>query len=169
MATIRRLRFALVVSLIATTSLGAQAPRALVGLVRDSSGHGIPGAEVRARGNVVVAISDDSGRFHVAQMPIGARGVFVRRLGFAPQRSPIQTSASGSIDSVVVVLVAVAHPLAAVVAHGSARLALAEGAGGVLGAPRARLRQVRHARRDRAEGREPVRRRRALGVRACRS
>jgi hypothetical protein len=114
MATIRHLRFALVVSLIATTSLGAQAPRSLVGLVRDSSGHGIPGAEVRARGNVVVAITNDSGRFHVAQMPIGERGVFVRRLGFAPQRSPIQTSATGSTDSVVVVLVAVAHSLAAV-------------------------------------------------------
>jgi hypothetical protein len=116
MATIRRLRFALFASLIAATSLGAQAPRALVGLVRDSSGHGIPGAEVRARGNVVVAISDDSGRFHVPQMPLGARGVFVRRLGFAPQRAPIETSASGTIDSVLVVLNAVAHPLPGVVA-----------------------------------------------------
>jgi len=111
MATIRHLRFALVVSLIATTSLGAQAPRSLVGLVRDSSGRGIPGAEVRARGNIVVAITNDSGQFHVAQMPIGARGVFVRRLGFAPQRSPIQTSATGTTDSVVVVLAVVAHSL----------------------------------------------------------
>jgi hypothetical protein len=74
---------------------------------------------VRARGNVVVAITNDSGRFHVAQMPIGARGVFVRRLGFAPQRAPIQTSATGTIDSVDVVLIAVAHALAAVVAEDS--------------------------------------------------
>src|SRR6478672_6700635 len=117
MATIHRLRFAFVASLIATTSLGAQAPRALVGLVRDSSGHGIPGAEVRARGNVVVAISNDSGRFHVAQMPIGARGVFVRRLGFAPQRVPIRASAFGTVDSVDVVLTVVAHPLEAVAAQ----------------------------------------------------
>ena len=117
MATIRRLRFAFLASLIATTSLGAQAPRALVGLVRDSAGHGIPGAEVRARGNVVVAITNDSGRFHVAQMPIGARGVFVRRLGFAPQRAPIRTSLEGSIDSVDVVLTAVVQSLAAVVAQ----------------------------------------------------
>jgi hypothetical protein len=118
MTTIRRLRFALVVgSLLATSSAGAQAPRALVGLVRDSSGHGIPGAEVRARGNVVVAISDDSGRFHVPQMPLGARGVFVRRLGFAPQRAPIQTSASGSTDSVLVVLNAVAQSLPSVSAQ----------------------------------------------------
>jgi len=117
MATMHRLRFAFVASLIATTSLGAQAPRALVGLVRDSSGHGIPGAEVRARGNVVVAITNDSGRFHVAQMPVGARGVFVRRLGFAPQRAPIQTSATGAIDSVEVVLVAVVQSLPGVVAQ----------------------------------------------------
>lgn len=116
MVTIRRLRIASLISLIAATSLGAQSPRSLVGLVRDSAGHGIPGAEVRARGNVVVAISDDSGRFHVAQMPVGARGVFVRRLGFAPQRAPIQTSPIGSIDSVLVVLVAVVHSLPGVVA-----------------------------------------------------
>jgi hypothetical protein len=117
MATIRRFRFAFLASLIATTSLGAQAPRALVGLVRDSAGHGIPGAEVRARGNVVVAITNDSGRFHVAQMPMGARGVFVRRLGFAPQRAPIRTSATGTVDSVDVVLNVVVHTLAAVEAQ----------------------------------------------------
>jgi Carboxypeptidase regulatory-like domain/TonB-dependent Receptor Plug Domain len=117
MAIIRRLRFAFIGSLIAATSLGAQAPRALVGLVRDSAGHGIPGAEVRARGNVVVAITNDSGRFHVAQMPIGARGVFVRRLGFAPQRAPIQTNATGTTDSVDVVLIAVVQALPSVVAQ----------------------------------------------------
>src|SRR6478672_7495655 len=117
MATIHRLRFAFVASLIATTSLGAQAPRALVGLVRDSAGHGIPGAEVRARGNVVVAITNDSGRFHVAQMPVGARGVFVRRLGFAPQRAPIQTTSAGTIDSVDVVLIPVVQSLPGVAAE----------------------------------------------------
>jgi hypothetical protein len=119
MSTIRRLRFALVVSLLATSSAGAQAPRSLVGLVRDSAGHVIPGAEVRARDNVVLAYSDDSGRFHVAQMPIGVRGVFVRRLGFAPKQATIQTNASGSIDSVLVVLIAVAHALPEVTAEGA--------------------------------------------------
>src|SRR4029079_9051343 len=117
MATIRCLRFAFLASLIAASSLGAQAPRALAGLVRDSAGHGIPGAEVRARGNVVVAITNDSGRFHVAQMPIGARGVFVRRLGFAPQRAPIETSATGTIDSVDVVLLPVVQSLPGVIAQ----------------------------------------------------
>ncbi|HEU4720230.1 MAG TPA: carboxypeptidase regulatory-like domain-containing protein [Gemmatimonadaceae bacterium] len=88
----------------------AQSPRALVGLVKDSLGHAIAGAEVRARGNVVVAFSDDSGRFHVAQMPVGARGVFVRRLGFAPTRVPI-TVGAGVIDSVRVTLRAIVHAL----------------------------------------------------------
>ena len=89
--------------------------RALVGLVRDSVGHAIPLAEVRARGNVLVARSDDSGRFHVAQMPAGARGVFVRRLGFTPQRMLI-TPSTGVTDSIVVTLVAVATALPSVVA-----------------------------------------------------
>src|SRR5215210_2501278 len=87
MATISCTRHAFVVGAVLLVPLPAesQAPRALAGLVRDSLGHAIGGAEVRARGNVVVAFSDDSGRFHVPKMPIGARGVFVRRLGFAPQ------------------------------------------------------------------------------------
>ena len=94
---------------VAATS-EAQAPRALFGLVKDSLGHAVAGAEVRARGNVVVAFSDDSGRFHVAQMPVGARGVFVRRLGFAPTRAPI-TPGAGDIDSVAVMLRAIPQAL----------------------------------------------------------
>ena len=88
----------------------AQSPRAWLGLVKDSLGHAVPGAEVRTRGNVVVAFSDDSGRFHVAQMPVGARGVFVRRLGFAPARAPI-TRSPGTTDSVRVTLRAIAQSL----------------------------------------------------------
>jgi hypothetical protein len=94
----------------ATATTEAQAPRALFGLVKDSLGHAVAGAEVRARGDVVVAFSDDSGRFHVAQMPVGARGVLVRRLGFTPARAAITTS-GGTVDSVSVVLRAIVHEL----------------------------------------------------------
>lgn len=109
--------FALVAGLLlaASGTSDAQAPRALIGLVRDSAGHRIPSAEVRARGNIVVARTDDSGRFHVAQMPVGARGVFVRRLGFAPARVLI-TTRPGDTDSVDVVLSAVVAVLPSVVA-----------------------------------------------------
>jgi len=88
----------------------AQSPRALFGQVNDSLGHAVPGAEVRTRGNIVVAFSDDSGRFHVAQMPVGARGVLVRRLGFAPARAFI-TPGAGTTDSVRVTLRAIAQSL----------------------------------------------------------
>ncbi|MDB4881741.1 MAG: hypothetical protein JWL95_507 [Gemmatimonadetes bacterium] len=108
----------------------AQSARALVGLVRDSAGHAIPSAEVRARGNALVARTDDSGRFHVPQMPIGARGVFVRRLGFAPMRALIPASASGTTDSIVVTLsavVALLPSMTALAQHDSlSRVVLAE-------------------------------------------
>ena len=107
---LRRYAFAAGALTGVTATSEAQAPRALFGQVRDSLGHAVAGAEVRARGNVVVAFSDDSGRFHVAQMPVGARGVFVRRLGFAPARAPI-TPSTGDVDSVRVVLRAIAQPL----------------------------------------------------------
>lgn len=108
--TFRRYALAAGALVGAAATSEAQSPRALFGLVRDSLGHGVAGAEVQARGNVVVAFSDDSGRFHVAQMPIGARGVFVRRLGFAPARAPITPSA-GTVDSVRVTLRAIAQSL----------------------------------------------------------
>lgn len=111
----RTLAFAASLLVLASVAARAQAPRALVGLVRDSSGRGIPSAEVRARGNIIVARSDDSGRFHVLQMPAGARGVFVRRLGFAPARVLIPTS-PGNTDSVDVVLTAVVAVLPSMVA-----------------------------------------------------
>jgi hypothetical protein len=117
MVAIALRRFAFVAGALTgvTASSEAQAPRALFGLVKDSLGRAVPGAEVRARGNVVVAFSDDSGRFHVAQMPAGARGVFVRRLGFAPTRASI-TQSNGDTDSITVTLVAVATSLPSVVA-----------------------------------------------------
>jgi hypothetical protein len=110
MATAVRSGYSLAAALLLLPVVSGAQSRALVGLVRDSSGRGIPGAEVRARGNVVVAQSDDSGRFHVAQMPEGARGVFVRRLGFAPARVRITPSA-GLTDSVLVTLAHVVQQL----------------------------------------------------------
>jgi hypothetical protein len=110
MATAVRSGYSLAAALLLLPVVSGAQSRALVGLVRDSSGRAIPGAEVRARGNVVVAQSDDSGRFHVAQMPEGARGVFVRRLGFAPARVRITPSA-GETDSVLVTLAHVVQQL----------------------------------------------------------
>jgi hypothetical protein len=94
----------------AAATSDAQPSRALFGLVKDSLGHAIAGAEVRARGDVILAVSDDSGRFNVAQMPAGARGVFVRRLGFAPTRAGIM-STDGAFDTVRVIMRGIVHEL----------------------------------------------------------
>jgi hypothetical protein len=102
--------------LFAPATSHAQSARSLSGIVRDSAGHAVPSAEVRARGNVLVARSDDSGRFHVPQMPVGARGVFVRRLGFVPQRVLIPANPAGTTDSIAVTLIAVATALPSVTA-----------------------------------------------------
>jgi Carboxypeptidase regulatory-like domain/TonB-dependent Receptor Plug Domain len=106
----RRYVFAAGAVVGAASTSEAQSPRALFGLVKDSLGHAVPGAEVRARENVVLAFSDDSGRFHVQQMPGGARMVSVRRLGFAPAEAPI-TPGPGTTDSVRVTLRAIAQEL----------------------------------------------------------
>lgn len=100
----------------ATATSEAQSPRALFGFVKDSLGHAVAGAEVRARGNVVVAFSDDSGRFHVAQMPVGSRGVFVRRLGFSPTRASIDASSS-AVDTVRITLRAIVQELPEMTIH----------------------------------------------------
>jgi hypothetical protein len=105
-------RYALAAGMLVTLSNAseAQSARGLVGLVKDSLGHAITGAEVRALDNVFLARSDDSGRFHVALMPVGARDVEVRRLGFAPRRAPIARGI-GTTDSVQVTLRAMVQEL----------------------------------------------------------
>src|SRR5215207_9186945 len=105
-------RYALAAGMLVTLSSVSetQSARGLVGLVKDSLGHAITGAEVRALESVFLARSDDSGRFHVAQMPVGVRGVEVRRLGFAPGRAAIARSA-GTTDSVQVTLRAMVQEL----------------------------------------------------------
>ena len=107
---LRRYAFAGAALAGATTTSEAQSARALFGSVNDSLGHAVAGAEVRTRGDVVVAFSDDSGRFRVTQMPVGSRTVSVRRLGFAPADGAI-TRGKGDVDSVRVTLHAIAQPL----------------------------------------------------------
>jgi hypothetical protein len=90
----------------------AQAPLAgLVGLVRDSTGHAIPGVEVRiSGGQLLYARTDDSGGFRLTGLAPGATRVTVRRLGFAPDTVHL-TLRAGRIDSLVLSLGMVAAAL----------------------------------------------------------
>src|SRR3954464_15965929 len=85
----------------------------LVGLIRDSTEHGIPGVEVWLRGSGLFAHTSDAGGFRIANAPVGAVKVSVRRMGFE-QTTVDLTLRAGQTDSLIVALNAVAATLAGV-------------------------------------------------------
>jgi hypothetical protein len=97
--------------LCAPIVLGAQRQTAsLVGLVRDSAGHPIPGVEVRLKGGTSLAYTDDAGGFRLGSLPIGPGNIAVRRLGFVPA-SVVVTLREGRTDSLVVAMTTLAASL----------------------------------------------------------
>ena len=94
--------------------LMAQAPLAtLVGMVRDSAGHPVPGVEVWIRGSDIYTHTGENGGFRLPGAPSGAVKVTVRRMGFEPATVDLQLH-SGQIDSLVVSLTMVATSLTGV-------------------------------------------------------
>jgi hypothetical protein len=92
---------------------------ALVGLVRDSAGHPIPGVEVRLRRTelgstrkleLAFARTNDSGGFRLPNLDAGPGSVAVRRMGFSPATVDVKLRA-GRTDSLVVSLTAIAVSL----------------------------------------------------------
>lgn len=83
----------------------AQAPRAtLAGVVRDSAGNPVPGAEVRFLGaEDLVARTNDSGGFRLGALPAGPGRFRFRRMGFQPAIVTL-TLRSGQTDSLVLSL-----------------------------------------------------------------
>lgn len=100
---------ALALLLTIPAMLQAQSGRGIVGVVRDSSGRAIPGAEVRG-GDALLAHTNERGFFSIAELPDSTNGIVVRRLGFAPERVAVRP---GRRDSVNVVLGAIAVTLPA--------------------------------------------------------
>jgi hypothetical protein len=101
-------RAAAIVGLMAAaTSAAAQTRYAsLVGVVRDSAGHPIPGVEVRLQGSTNgYTRTNDSGGFRLPGLPAGAVNVSARRLGFAPASMDVNLK-PGRIDSLVLSLTA---------------------------------------------------------------
>jgi hypothetical protein len=86
----------------------------LVGLIRDSSGHPIPGVEVRLAGQDLLTHTNDLGGFRLASMPVGAVKISARRLGFAPAIVDL-TLRVGRVDSLVLSLSTLAASLPGVV------------------------------------------------------
>jgi TonB family protein len=103
--------------------LGAQdaTPRgAISGLVRDSSGAGIAGAEVSVAGTGLRTHTNQQGEFRLTNIPAGAITLGVRRLGFVPAvASTVIAAHEAAVMSVIVA--PLAQALATVIVRGDRR------------------------------------------------
>src|SRR5688572_15519038 len=90
-----------VFAVFAVTDLSAQegflGTGGIRGLVRDSTGQAIIGAQITIPGAKVLAESDDSGRFQLAKVPPGMLTLRFRRLGYLPDTVELLILAGKSI------------------------------------------------------------------------
>lgn len=109
-------RIALLALAVAAAALPAQEPAPVVrvrGLVVDSAGAPLVGAEVRAVGTALLVLTSDSGLFR-AELPAGPIVFAVRRLGYEPSTF-MATLRPGRTNGVRLVLTGVAQALPGVV------------------------------------------------------
>ena len=116
--TARAARVGILLALAAPFVAQAQTTT-LVGLIRDSTGHGIPGVEVWLRGSDLYTHTNDAGGFRMPNSPVGAVKVTVRRMGFE-QTTIDLTLRAGQTDSLVVALSAIAASLPGVLVEDEA-------------------------------------------------
>jgi TonB family protein len=108
---------------LAPASLRAQdpVPRGTVsGVVRDSSGAGIAGAEISIAGTGLRAHTNGQGEFRLTNVPAGTVTVGVRRLGFIPTVASIVIAANEAA-AMTVIVAPLAQSLATVVVRGDRR------------------------------------------------
>jgi TonB family protein len=108
---------------LAPASLRAQEtdPRGTVaGIVRDSSGAGIAGAEITIMGTGLRAHTNAQGEFRLTNVPAGTISVGVRRLGFIPTVGSIAIGPNEAATMAVIVT-PLAQALAAVIVRGDRR------------------------------------------------
>ena len=100
---------------LAVSTVPAQAPSGtIVGvIVAREAGDPLPYSVVAIPSLAIRRFSNDSGAFVLRDLPVGARVVEVRRLGYAPRDVPVLVRA-GTVDSIRVELTRVAVTLAAV-------------------------------------------------------
>lgn len=75
----------------------------VAGLVRDTTGVGIAGAQVTISGSVLRAESDASGKFFLEKVPTGPTTLLVRRLGFAPVSVPVVVRSDSTVPVTVTI------------------------------------------------------------------
>ena len=93
--------------LLVPLSVRAQNPGMVSGVVTDSAGAPVFGAEVTIRDSTFRVFTDEQGVFHVIGLPVGSVAVFVRRMGFAPYTAPVSLSdANPRVEDLHVMLAA---------------------------------------------------------------
>ena len=98
--------------LLLPLSVMAQNPGVVSGLVADSTGAPVFGAEVSLTGLTHRALTDESGAFHLSEVPVGTATISVRRMGFAPYTTPVSISAANArVENVRVTLLPLATVL----------------------------------------------------------
>jgi TonB family protein len=108
---------------VALAPLAAQAqggaPGTLTGMVRDSTGAGIAGAELTVAG-AGTTFTDETGIFRITAVPSGTVSVRARRLGFRPATLEVVLE-PGATDTLSITIARLAQHLSAVVVRGARR------------------------------------------------
>ena len=87
------------VGMVAGSSLRAQATAgAISGLVRDTSGHAVAGADVSIRPGVHRTRTDSTGRFVISGLGTDKYTVVARKVGFAPTSFDVSLRKDGHVD-----------------------------------------------------------------------
>lgn len=103
----------LLVALLATP-LVARAQGRIEGVVRDSAGARIAGAELRLGGTSAGTVTDENGAFAFAGVPAGSASLSTRRIGFAPETVTVAVR-NGATTPVSITVREVARELPSVV------------------------------------------------------
>jgi TonB family protein len=92
----------------------------VAGVVRDSSGSGISGAEITVAGTGLRAHTNAQGEFRLTNVPAGTVTVGVRRLGFMPAVASIVVAANEAA-TISVLVAPLAQSLATIIVRGDRR------------------------------------------------
>ena len=116
--TVRHAARGVIVVLLCAVPVVAHAQGRIQGIVRDSAGARIAGAELHLVGTTAATLSDESGGFAFSGVPAGTRTVSVRRIGFAPASVEIDVR-DGATAPATIVVREVARELPSVVVRAS--------------------------------------------------
>ncbi|MFL5486299.1 MAG: TonB-dependent receptor plug domain-containing protein, partial [Gemmatimonadaceae bacterium] len=96
-----------------------QATGTVTGRVTDAAiGRGLPDVQVTVNGTRIGAITGPNGEYTITGVPVGARSITVRRIGYQPTSQPVTVTA-GSTANVDVALLVTAVNLSEVVVTGT--------------------------------------------------